>query len=153
MSDKITVVKSLADLALPGEGAVDVPRVGGKVLRVPIKAITLEEQEKWAEKYKPPRPPVQPRPNPETHKMEFIPNDTDPAYLDALQKHNNFNARLILITGLGFEVDGKDVDEKYENLAKQLTVGDLAIILGAILEISNVDDEIISTAKNSLSRR
>lgn len=142
-------VKSLADIIGPPDGSVDLPR-GEKILRIPIKAVSLEEQEKLADKYKAPAPPVQARPNPATGKMEFVSNEYDAAYVEAVEQVSRKQTRALALAGMRFEVEGKDLEEKWNNLRKKLTIGDLAIILGAILELSNVGDDKIEEAKNSL---
>ena len=142
-------VKSLSDILGPPDGSVDVPR-GDEVLRIPIKAVSIEEQENLGEKYKAPAPPVQARPNPATGKMEFIPNENDPAYLEAVAQTSTSQTRALALAGMRFDVDGEDMEEKWGNLRKKLTIGDLAIILGGILSLSNVGDDKIEEAKNSL---
>ena len=142
-------VKSLSDILGPPIGSVDVPR-GEETLRIPIKAVSLEEQEELAKKYRAPAPPVQARPNPVTGKMEFVANENDPAYLEAVEEVSGKQTRALILAGITFEIDGEDLEEKWGGLRKKLTIGDLTMITGAILELSNVGDDKIEEAKNSL---
>lgn len=148
----IKPVKSLDDLMLPEKSSVDLTR-GDDVLRVPIQAVSLEEQEKLMEKYKSPSPPMQWRKDPDSGKMVFEPNPNDPAYLEAVEEISTKQTRALALAGIDIEIEGEDTDTKYENLRKKLTIGDLTILLGAIMELSNVGEDKIAEAKKSLSRK
>ena len=150
MSEDYHEVKTLEDLTLPEGGWVELPR-RDKALRVPIKAVSVDEQERFGKLYKGPKPPMQWKPDPNTGKMQMISNEFDAAYMEAVEKVNQSQSRALTIAGLGFEVEGVTVDEKWEALNKRLTIGDIAMILTAILEISNVGEDKVEEAKRYLT--
>ena len=149
--DAFQEVKTLEDLTLPKEGWVELPRKD-KALRIPIKAVSLEEQEKLMTLYKSPAAPMQWKRDPNSGKMALVSNEADAAYLDALEQTNRSQSRALTISGLGLEIEGATIDEKWSALSKRLTIGDTAIILSAILEISNVGDDKVEEAKNYLTQ-
>ena len=145
-------VKSLDDLSLPEAGTIDIPR-GDSALRVPIKAISLEEQERLSEEYKEPSPPKKMDKKGDrspTGKPGFYFDDTDPLYLKLVEETSQSQTRALAITGIDIDLPGEDVDEKWASLSAKLTIGDLSMILGAIMEMSNISDEKVEEAKRTL---
>lgn len=148
---KVKKVKTLADLPLPDMGSVDLPR-GDTVLRIPIRAISLEDSEKIDEQFKSPQAPRK-----FDKKGDFTDNgkpgwyfdDTDPVFKEQMAALATEQNHALVLAGIGIELEGATAAEKWENLRKHLTVGDLAIVQNAVLTLSNMTDEMIDAAKNS----
>lgn len=151
---EVKVVKTLADLEIPESGTVDLPR-GDHSLRIPIKAITLEEQEEMQKDYKSPSPP---RNFDKTGKKTadgkpgFYFDTDDPVYRQQIEDTQFAQTRAMAIAGLDIPLEGDDIDEKWNSIRKKLTVGDLVIIMEAILELSNVSSEEVEEAKKYLNQ-
>jgi hypothetical protein len=145
-------VKTLTDFTLPEGGTVDIPR-GDEPLRVPIKAISLELQEHMDDKFKLPPPPRKfdkKGQYTDTGRPGFYVDAQDPLYVEQVEAVNTERVKAMMIEGLGVEIPGKDYEEKWSALKKRLTIGDLAMILEGIMEISNISDSKVEEAKNSL---
>jgi hypothetical protein len=146
-------VKSLDDLSLPESGTVDIPR-GSSFLRVPIKAISLSEQEALTEEYKTPGPPKKmdkTGQKTDSGKPGLYFDPDDPVYLRLIDEINTKQSRALAIKGIDITIEGESLEDKWAALSQRLTVGDLTMILGAILELSNISDEKVDEAKKSLT--
>ena len=144
-------VKSLGDISLPENGTIDLPRPD-EDLRIPIKAISLEEQQRMAKDWAPPPAPKKFDKSgkmTENGKPGYYFDESDSVYQASLVTIREGLKRDATITALAFEVDGEGLDEKWCNLAKKLTMGDLEIILGAVNELSNITNEEVEQVKNS----
>lgn len=150
----VVKVTSLDDFELPEHGTVDIPRALGDDLRIPIKAISLAEQDRMADDCKAPPPPR--KFDKKGHftvsgKPGWYIDETDPLYLSLVEDVNKRQSKMLTLAGLDIKIEGADVDAKWANLSEKLSVGDQAMILGAVLELSNVNDDAISDAKNYLN--
>jgi len=142
------VVKSVDDLFLPASGSVD---LRGGTLRIPIRVISQKQQQDIFDKYKEPRPPVQPKKD-GTGKMVFQPNENDPAWIAECDKRETERAKELFIIGIDIEFKGETVEEKWESVANVLTWGESMILLEAIFVASDVGDEAQEKIKNDFSR-
>jgi hypothetical protein len=80
---------------------------------------------------------------------ELYDDDTDPVYKDLVEKASKNRTHAQLIAGIGIEVAGKDLDEKWANLAQRITPGDWLAILNGINQLSNNIGQAVEQAKNS----
>jgi hypothetical protein len=144
-------VRSLADVDLPDKGTVDIVR-GETTLRIPIKAITQADQNRITEEFKAPAPPVQWRKNPETNKMEQFANELDAGYQDTVRKNTMQQTQAFILLGIEMTVPGEDDDAKWQALSERFTLGEMNSILTGIMELSQLNQEAIEAAKNSLTR-
>lgn len=144
----IKKVESLADVTLPETGTVDIPR-GKDSLRVPIKAISLEDQQRMSDAYEAPSPPRKMGKDAHGKATGVWYHDADdPVYKATLREARDNLMKDMTISGLAFEVDGEDISEKWSNIAKKLTPGDLSMILDAVNKLSNISDEMVDSVKN-----
>jgi hypothetical protein len=144
------VVKSLADIALPEEGTIEIPRKSG-ALQIPIKPISLAEQQRMGRDHKAPAPPQK---FDKSGKMTadgkpgFYFDENDPVHLELVANVSQELLQDMTISGLAFDVDGATLEEKWDALSKVLTTGDLTIILDAVNALSNIEGTL-AEVKNS----
>jgi len=141
-------VKTLADITLPEKGSVDIPR-GKDSLRVPIRAISLEDQQRMSKQYETPAPPRKMRKDAQNRPTgEWYLDADDPLYKQQISEVRDDLMRDMTLSGLAFEMEGETLEEKWARLCKVLTPGDLSIILDAVNKLSNIDEEMVDRVKN-----
>jgi hypothetical protein len=143
-------VKTLADITAPESGTVDIQR-GEDTLRLPIVPISQKEMDRITRLYAAPAPPLQWQRGPDG-KMVQVANEADPAYVEGVKELEAKQTHAVLVSGLGVEIPGEDVDEKWDALSERFSLGEMNIIISAIMRLSSLEDEMIAEAKNSLRR-
>ncbi len=142
----VKVVKTLDDITLPESGFVNIKR-GKSVLRIPIKAISLEEQERIEAEFEIPAPPK----NFDRERKVYYADENDPLYQKQVRDISSKRVYATAIASMDIEIPGENFDEKAANLRKHFTVGDLALVIDAYSELSNVSEKEVEEVKNSLS--
>lgn len=144
-------VKSLADISIPDTGSVDIKR-GGDTLRIPIRPISQKEMDRITGLFRPPAAPEQNRPDPQTGKIVIVRNEADAAWLEAVKDLETRQTHAVLVGGMDIDIPGNTVEEKWDAISERFTLGEMNIIITAIMDLSSLEDEAIAEAKNSLRR-
>ena len=147
------VVKSLADITLPKEGFVDIPRKGGD-LRIPIRAIPANIHRKIMREAQAPAPPQKMRKDAQGKPTgEWYSDPNDPKYLELLDQSSDKMMAAVVLAGVALDIEGETEDAKFEALGERLTMGDLTIVVEGINRLGNItpeeEEENTEAVKNS----
>jgi len=145
---KIVEVKELSQLEPASKGFVDIQRED-KLLRIPVKGLSLKEQEEIEEKYQVPEPPKMWKKVQGSDSPILVKADDDPKYLKNINNLRKNSGREMVIRGLDILVPGETIEEKWEALLDTgLVIGDLEKLTQKILELSNLTNKDIEAAKS-----
>lgn len=145
----VEIAKSVTDVFLPQESSVDIPRQGGKPLRIPIRALSFRKTREIMRKNAPPAPPMQPKRDGSGKVIGLEPNPNDPVYLSQVSEMDDNRTRDMALASITLE--GLD-ESTWDAFSDALTVGDIDMILDAVSELSNVNvQEKAEELKNSSS--
>lgn len=146
--DKIVNVKSLADISPASKGYVDLPRDSGN-LRVPVKGLSLKDQNELEEKYQLPEAPKQWKRVQGFDKPIMVENTDDPAYQKEKRQIILNQTRENILRGIDIEIEGSSIDEKWQALLDTgLAVGDIVLLSSKIMELSNLKETDVEAIKD-----
>lgn len=146
------VVKSLDDITLPEEGTVDIPRPKG-ALRIPIRPIPMSDHQKMMRDHQPPAPPQKMDKTGELTpdgKPGWYFDESDPVHQKIVSEKNDELMRELVLAGIALDIPGTP-EERWLELSKRLTAGDMTLIMEGINRLSNITSEKADEAKNSSS--
>ena len=148
MTKKIVEVKELSQLEPASKGFVDIQRED-KLLRIPVKGLSLKEQEEIEEKYQVPEPPKMWKKVQGSDTPILTEATDDPKYLKTIRDIRKNSGRETVIKGLDIEIPGETTEQKWQALLDTgFAVGDLEQITRRILELSNLTNKDIEAAKS-----
>ena len=148
MNQKIVEVKELSQLEPASKGFVDIQRED-KLLRIPVKGLSLKEQEEIEEKYQVPEPPKMWKKVQGSDTPILTEATDDPKYLKTIRDIRKNSGRETVIKGLDIEIPGETTEQKWQALLDTgFAVGDLEQITRRILELSNLTNKDIEAAKS-----
>ena len=147
MTKKIVEVKELSQLEPASKGFVDIQRED-KLLRIPVKGLSLKEQEEIEEKYQVPEPPKMWKKVQGSDTPILTESTDDPKYLKTVRDIRKNSGRETVLKGLDIEIPGETTEQKWQALLDTgFAVGDLEQITRRILELSNLTNKDIEAAK------
>lgn len=148
MKEKVVNVKSLADISPASKGYVDLPRDSG-VLRVPVKGLSLKDQNELEDKYQLPEPPKFWKKVQGSDKPAMVENTDDPKYIAEVKQIQKDQTRENILRGLDFEIEGKTIEDKWQALLDTgLAVGDIVLLSTKIMELSNLKETDVEAIKD-----
>lgn len=148
MKDKVIQVKSLADILPASKGFVDLPRKSG-ILRVPVKGLSLKDQNELEDKYQLPEVPKFWKKVQGSDKPAMVENTDDPKYIAEVKQIQKDQTRENILRGIDISIEGKTIEEKWQALLDTgMAVGDIILLSSKIMELSNLKETDIEEIKD-----